>query len=284
MSYFAADPYSFNQSKRFKPDKEIYIERDAKQLRRFLGLSLSSIRTHSELYIGREKYLFRYLLAMKFWENALKSQLKQNSSNLATLVSIFAIEGAITGYSIIDNQTRWRSFLIECLSRDEKIELLSRYTFGTPKTTGQGTLRRKHLMYRAAAKHPIHGPYSRQYCSTATNPICACRDWLNQASDAKIDRYLSQLGTLLYRMRNAICHEGTYIAFTSTPFFVEDLGMVLPMVSDTFSFQRGEVFTSYETEISTKDFIEILKSGARRLYKRGSILTARPEVPLLKRL
>lgn len=281
MSTLAADPYYFNTSRHL--DKAEFVEKDVESIKLFLGKSEVEIFNASKAYIGREEHLFLFTSAMRFWRNAIEVQLTSQSTNLSTLVTVFCAE-SLLGAQITGNSDRFRNFILNYLSRNEKIELLSGYCFGTPYQMGRGRFRKKHLCHRAVIRSFTGNYTNRSYCSSGEAPICGCRDWLNQASDKKINHYLNMLGTHFYWMRNSVVHDAGYVQFTSMPFESEGLGMIVPTMLDAYSNNSRKQYTSYDTDIALSRFHEMMKNAAWRCFESGSKVRFYKQVKPLERL
>lgn len=278
MPLLATDPYYFNTSRYL--DKPAHVRRDVDCIMSFLGKNESQIFDASKQYISREEHLFLFISALKFWQHSIEVQLTSNSTNLSTLVTIFCAE-SILGNQINSNSARLRNFLLNYLSREEKIELLSSYAFGSAHEFGQGGPRKKHLCHRAVIRDKIGRYHNQTYCSMS---LCGCEEWLRNAPVAKINRYLNMLGTYLYNMRNSVVHDAGFVQFTSMPFHDDDLGEVIPLTADSFSNHSTKKYTSYETEISVNRFHEIMKNAAWRCFESGSRARIYKKVKLLERL
>ena len=281
MSMLAADLYYFNSSKHF--DKASFIRKDVEQLVGFFSKSEEEIFEASKSYIGREEHLYLFVSAIKFWRNAIDVQLTDRSTNLSTLVMVFSTE-AILGNQIKGNGDRFRNFILNFLSKEEKIELVSGYTFGRPYAIGEGGFRKKHLCYRAAILSDLGRYYDRKYCTSGELPLCICRDWLDQASLRKVNYYLNIFGSYFYKMRNSVVHDAGFVQFTSMPFYEEGLGDIIPTMVDAFSDHKHKQYTSYDTDITINRFHEIMKEAAWRCFSTGSKIRLYKAVPMLKRL
>lgn len=281
MNTLAADPYYFNHSKHL--DKADFIKRDVEQLVGFFGKSEQEVFEASKSYISREEHLYLFICAIKFWRNAVEVQLTDKSTNLSTLVTVFSTE-AILGNQIKGNSDRFRNFILNFLSREEKVELLSGYTFGRPYAIGEGRFRKKHLCYRAAILSDSGKYYDREYCTSGEHPLCVCRDWLNQTDLRKIDRYLNIFGSYFYKMRSSVVHDAGFVQFTSMPFYEEGFGDIVPTTADAFSDNKHKQYTSYDTDITVYRFHEIMKEAAWRCFSNGSKIRFYKAVSTLKRL
>jgi len=277
----AADPYYFNNSKFF--EKADFIRRDAGRLMEFFDKSQEEVYETSKSYIGREENLYLFITSIKFWQNAVNVQLTDESTNLSSLVTIFCAESML-GNQIAGNSDRFRNFLLNYLNRDEKIELLSGYTFGMPRGFGQGRLRKKHLCHGAVVLTESGSRYNREYCSSGEHPLCECRNWLINTSDEKVNRYTNMLGTFFYNMRNAVVHDAGYVRFTSMPYIDDEIGEIIPTTADAFSNHEQKTYTSYDTDITVQRFHEIMRKAAWRCFKVGSKIKEYKKVQLLKRL
>ena len=278
---FAADPYYFNNSKHF--DKQDFINKDVQQIIHFFGKTENQIYDASKSYIGREERLFNFISSIKFWRNAIEVQLTEKSTNLSTLVALFVTE-AIVGDQVDKNGDRFRSFIHSYLTKEQKIELLSGYTFGQPYLVGLGGPRKKHLCHRAVILSGTGKYTNRSFCSSGPVPICGCRDWLNGQPETKINRYLNMFATYFYRMRNSVVHDAGFVMFTSMPFEDKDIGTVVPTTADAFSNNSLKTYTSYDTDVTVQRFQEIMKDAAWRCFENGSTVKKIKQAELLKRL
>lgn len=277
----AADPYYFNNSKYF--DKVDFVRRDAERIMEFFGKTDEEVYDASKSYIGREENLYLFITSIKFWHNSINVQLTEASTNLSSLVAIFCAE-SILGNQIKGNSDRFRNFLLNYLSRDEKIELLSGYTFGMPHGLGQGRFRKKHLCHRAVVLTEEGRMYNREFCSSGEHPICGCRDWLNNANNIKVNHYTNMLGTFFYSMRNSVVHDAGFVQFTSMPYIDDEIGEIIPTTADAFSDHKHKTYTSYDTDITVHRFHQIMKNAAWRCFSTGSKVKQYKKTPLLVRL
>lgn len=284
MKKLAVDPYSFNTSSFFNKEEE--VDRNVSTLIWLFNKSENQIFNTSKSYEGRELFLFRFIISSKFYENAMKYQLTKNSTNLSSLIAIFAIEGWVTAKHKINNCDRLVSFLTDCLSVEDKIRLLSGYTFGVQSGLMSGKPRSKHLVYRAAILDPDLKQYQGSYCSTGDNPICACKEWLNKTSTTKINKYIKILGVYLYQMRNAVCHEGSYTGFVVIPEKGVSGFEIPTTLVDTITKtrQNADNFISYSTSVTKQDLHYIIRNGAWNLFGKGSNVRTYKNPKLFKRL
>jgi hypothetical protein len=233
----------------------------------FLGMDPRTVFEASKKYANREADLFRFIFSIRFLVHALENELKERATTLKVVSLIFTVEG-IAPSSLLPNRVRLKRFLVLYLSRQEKITLLTGFTFTGGHALGQHSASRRHLMFDGI---PKGNAFLRTTdCSTCAHTVCSCRGWLAAQPVDVIDDYTEKLGDKLYDMRNAVAHDAVPVFFASSeeqrP---KDAATWSITLVDAFTRDRRASFITYQSGLLVEDFISILRNGLWRCFEDG---------------
>jgi len=168
---------------------------------------------------------FRYLLLfLRYIE-----KITENLSILQFLGLIFIIEGFLHFQYKESNLAKIQKFFRDNLDLSTKINLLMAFTFEDQN----GHLCRKDAIGYQKKQNKEFGTnfgifdncLPENKLENSIDSPCRCREFLNQTSQDKIDKYLDELVSRFYEMRNSTVHRGfpAYLDFKENEFISSEL-------------------------------------------------------------
>jgi len=272
--YFEVDPLEHMTQPEDTAYKSYRTKKFSKMLRMAFGkgTTVKSIRDTSSAYVGRPHDLLDFLTTVQFWMYLNKNELTGNARTLAVSVMIFTAEAL---YGEGGKEKRVCMFLTDNLLRDQKLLLLSAFSFVEDNTFPVTEHECRHLMFQEMLKSSgdIMRPYRQKNpCETSTDSdqtMCECGKWLSEQDDQTVDCYFKKLCTNLYGMRSAVVHDANIVAYCHTEDRPKNFGFWNMTVVDMYSRKNKGINIGYNSSISKQQLVDIFRNALLSAFTKG---------------
>lgn len=258
-----ADPYKHQPDSEWKQEQ---LRGDQAMLVRLFQISPDAVRAATANYVGHEHILFRFLFSLRFLERAIQQELTEKATTLKIAVAIFTIEGIAP--PTLGNRERVKAFLAKYLLREDKIRLLTGFTFSEATALGQSPRITRHIMLENAVNDTAFRKQNYFLEEPKDCPGCFCYRWLNEQGNDVLDELIQEFGNRLYTMRCAVVHDATQVFFGSDLEKPTDVPLWSATLLDVYTDQERK-YVTYRSNLLIDDILQMLQRGFKNCFEKG---------------
>ena len=230
-------------------------------------LELSVVEAEQVIKILPEIQALRLSAALRF-KRIADFYVSEKASGLRGLLDLFTFESLIF-YKKGQKDEKFKWLLREHISSEDKIELLSSFTFSEPYKFKTDHGKCRHLMYPDFLRDM---KFRNKNCASNSEPehcslrLCYCDAWLK--TQASVDAHLDLFTERLLEMRNAFAHEAFPIFLLPRYEGSRDAATYSSTILDCYPLREEKmIFRSYECCLDPAIYFRITKACMKNFIK-----------------